>query len=312
LDKPYFFTGRMTETLHADAFELASDTDFKRLQYNRNRTYGPKHGRWLQRDPLGRRPDPPLATLEVAKQYTDGMNLHEYTSGHPTGVADPLGLVKEKLVDWVVTKQELSEAGRELLHDYIDHIKVGGKKVTKADLIREARAIRKLGGKYVVSAIVGAATIVLADPNVAYAPTGEINSEWLDECICCECKRYDFRDLYWGHVFEETEPYWFFWPFPERKKIWTADFRKQDRWNLNRSVLETRRFDHLMRRRECIQKAWEFDKKLPLEVFGNKLMPPLDNAKPGSTVLQQTWGQAWECGECGMVDLEDRYFYTPE
>jgi RHS repeat-associated protein len=61
----------------ADAFELASDTDFKRLQYNRNRTYGPKHGRWLQRDPAG---------------YVDGMNVYEYDHSHPTIENDPFGL----------------------------------------------------------------------------------------------------------------------------------------------------------------------------------------------------------------------------
>jgi RHS repeat-associated protein len=55
-------------------------------------TYDPKHGRWLQRDPLGRRPDPPLATLEVAKQYTDGMNIYAYVKSRPTNLVDPEGL----------------------------------------------------------------------------------------------------------------------------------------------------------------------------------------------------------------------------
>jgi len=52
LGNPFLFTGRLTDTLGADALEAASDPDgFRRVQDNRNRTYDPAHGRWLQRDP---------------------------------------------------------------------------------------------------------------------------------------------------------------------------------------------------------------------------------------------------------------------
>jgi hypothetical protein len=40
--------------------------------------YDPKHGRWLQRDPLG---------------YVDGMNLYEYVKSAPPRLLDPDGLV---------------------------------------------------------------------------------------------------------------------------------------------------------------------------------------------------------------------------
>jgi hypothetical protein len=40
--------------------------------------YNPKHGRWLQRDPIG---------------YVDGMNLYVYVRCLPTGDQDPTGLI---------------------------------------------------------------------------------------------------------------------------------------------------------------------------------------------------------------------------
>jgi len=78
LGNPFLFTGRLTDTLDADDREAGNDADgFRRLQDNRNRTYDPKHGRWLQRDPLGVRPDAPKGTIIPIKQYTDGSDLYE-------------------------------------------------------------------------------------------------------------------------------------------------------------------------------------------------------------------------------------------
>lgn len=77
VDNPYYFTGRLTDTLHASDLLVANDPHFRRLQDNRNRTYDPKHGRWLQRDPL---------------QYVDGMNLFEYSMSAPLVRQDPLGM----------------------------------------------------------------------------------------------------------------------------------------------------------------------------------------------------------------------------
>ena len=41
------------------------------------RTYSPRLGRWLQRDPLG---------------YVDGVNMYEYVASRPLGMVDPTGL----------------------------------------------------------------------------------------------------------------------------------------------------------------------------------------------------------------------------
>ena len=93
LGNPFLFTGRLTDTLGADALEAASDPDgFRRVQDNRNRIYDPAHGRWLQRDPLGVRPDPPAGALEPVKQYTDGMSVYEYVRNNPVNRQDWAGL----------------------------------------------------------------------------------------------------------------------------------------------------------------------------------------------------------------------------
>ncbi|MHC4444550.1 MAG: RHS repeat-associated core domain-containing protein [Planctomycetota bacterium] len=91
LHNSYFFTGRITDTLHASDDEVGNDPDFHRLQDNRNRSYDPKHGRWLQRDPLGVRLDAPKATIDPRKQYTDGMNLYVYARSSPISYYDPYG-----------------------------------------------------------------------------------------------------------------------------------------------------------------------------------------------------------------------------
>jgi len=96
LDNPFLFTGRLTDTINdaAVTYADADTTGFRRLQDNRNRTYDPKHGRWLQRDPLGVRPNPPKGTIIPIKQYTDGMNGYEYVGSIPTRKRDPLGLAE--------------------------------------------------------------------------------------------------------------------------------------------------------------------------------------------------------------------------
>jgi len=54
--------------------------------------YDPKHGRWLQRDPLGVRPGR-RAVLRPANQYRDGMSLYQYVRGNPPRRVDPTGLL---------------------------------------------------------------------------------------------------------------------------------------------------------------------------------------------------------------------------
>lgn len=101
VDNPYFFTGRTTDTLHTSSILVSTDPNFKRLQDNRNRTYDPKHGRWLQRDPIS----PPYTTVssdgpaeslsdpDTTRQYTDGADLYQYAKGKPTGSTDDSGLI---------------------------------------------------------------------------------------------------------------------------------------------------------------------------------------------------------------------------
>jgi RHS repeat-associated protein len=84
VDNPYLFTGRTTDTLHATDPLVINDPDFLRLQDNRNRIYGPKHGRWLQRDPLG---------------YVDSANLYEAALSSPGNYVDPMGMRV-----WVMTQ----------------------------------------------------------------------------------------------------------------------------------------------------------------------------------------------------------------
>jgi len=82
LDNPFLFTGRLTNTLDADDQLTGNDPHFKRLQDNRNRTYDPKHGRWLQRDP---------------EEYVDGINLYEYCGSNSINNVDPMGLKDYKI-----------------------------------------------------------------------------------------------------------------------------------------------------------------------------------------------------------------------
>jgi hypothetical protein len=57
--------------------------------------YDPKHGRWLQRDPLGVRPDAPRGRIEPARQSDRGANRYEGMGSNPQKLVDPMGL-KEK------------------------------------------------------------------------------------------------------------------------------------------------------------------------------------------------------------------------
>ena len=78
------------------------------LYYNRARYYGPKFGRFWQRDPnetglvlmstlaMNAKPQSVLAGLTAEAQYTDGTNLYEVIQSRPTWSSDPGGLATEE------------------------------------------------------------------------------------------------------------------------------------------------------------------------------------------------------------------------
>ncbi len=73
-DADFLFQGRWLE-------EFANESNSVRLYHFRNRAYGPKLGRFLQKDPIG--------------VWGDGMKLgngYAYVGNSPTGLVDPLGL----------------------------------------------------------------------------------------------------------------------------------------------------------------------------------------------------------------------------
>ncbi len=81
-DADFLFQGRWLE-------RYVSDTKKVRLYHFRKRAYGPKLGRFLQRDPLG---------------YGDGLNLYEFEKSTPILLSDPTGGVYSR-------KREEGKAG---------------------------------------------------------------------------------------------------------------------------------------------------------------------------------------------------------
>ncbi|MBN2130246.1 MAG: RHS repeat-associated core domain-containing protein [Sedimentisphaerales bacterium] len=71
------------------------------------RSYSPRLGRWLQRDPIG---------------YVDGVNMHEYVGSSPVGWLDPLGLTRLG-----------EEWGGEVSGNYVKHERSDGSKKKKKD-----------------------------------------------------------------------------------------------------------------------------------------------------------------------------------
>jgi len=54
--------------------------------------YDPKHGRWLQRDPLGVRVDI-RGRINSIRHYNDGVNLYKYAASNPTNMMDAFGTI---------------------------------------------------------------------------------------------------------------------------------------------------------------------------------------------------------------------------
>lgn len=104
---PYHFTGRR--------LDLVGDTGVAGLRpvyHYRARSYAPRHGRFLQRDPGAAVPDilalreastqttlptlfrsNPLSDPRLSALYPDGMNVYEYAASRPTAFVDPTGRI---------------------------------------------------------------------------------------------------------------------------------------------------------------------------------------------------------------------------
>ncbi|WP_146663832.1 RHS repeat-associated core domain-containing protein [Anaerohalosphaera lusitana] len=86
-ENPYLYTGRRLDILDGGSLKL---------QYSRHRYYDPQTGRFLQKDPLGIVPDANKnSPLAATRQYSDGMNLYNYTSASPITSTDPDGLIRK-------------------------------------------------------------------------------------------------------------------------------------------------------------------------------------------------------------------------
>ncbi len=78
------FTGRETDFIHSDQLKL---------QYNRNRYYCSRLGRWMTQDPLGIVPNGQFTNnFQVTEQFTDGLNIYNYAKSNSIKYSDLQGL----------------------------------------------------------------------------------------------------------------------------------------------------------------------------------------------------------------------------
>lgn len=81
--------------------------------------YDPGTGRWLERDPIGTRPEGPYGVVRIGQQYRDGMNLYQYAQSQPTIRRDPRGL--SSCMDECVSGCPRVKAGQEVWHGNTGH-----------------------------------------------------------------------------------------------------------------------------------------------------------------------------------------------
>jgi RHS repeat-associated protein len=90
LGNAYFFTGRRMHHFDSNLIDLGPAPNTA-IQHNRARHYDPENGMWLQRDPLVTS-ILPGRTGRPSREYSDGMNLYQYTISNPTTYTDYDGL----------------------------------------------------------------------------------------------------------------------------------------------------------------------------------------------------------------------------
>ena len=93
IGNPYYFTGRRIDFVGVSVFMI---------QYNRNRFYDYKTGRWLNQDPFGLNVNGSCQNgFMTTLQYIHGMNLYHYNDNNPINQTDPMGLGwLTKVVTW--------------------------------------------------------------------------------------------------------------------------------------------------------------------------------------------------------------------
>jgi RHS repeat-associated protein len=80
---PYYFTGRELDSIDSNALKI---------MYYRARYYDPTTGRFIQRDPLGTQINT-KNEFDVLNQYSESLDLFEYTISNPVKFKDPQGLI---------------------------------------------------------------------------------------------------------------------------------------------------------------------------------------------------------------------------
>jgi len=97
--------GLFVDRLDGNSVSMSLLPDTREIYHNRNRTYHPGLGRFLQKDPnatgmvlltaqlaSGTNSPPQLTQMDLESLYENGINLCQYQSSHPNNGRDPLGL----------------------------------------------------------------------------------------------------------------------------------------------------------------------------------------------------------------------------
>ena len=95
ISNPYLFTGRRLDNLNYNS--ATNQYDYE-IMYYRNRYYDTGMGRFLQHDSLGIVPNAQNPNkFQVARQFSDGMNIYQYVKSNPRIYTDPEGQLKRKM-----------------------------------------------------------------------------------------------------------------------------------------------------------------------------------------------------------------------
>lgn len=170
-----------------------------------NGMYDARHGRWLQRDPLGVRPDASSTQTRPHRQYADGANLYDYVGGEPTDVLDPFGnagIDREwpKEVERGLSADDLRKLEKKTKDKAMKKkIRKARKMVEEAERLAEKtkgnrRRVRRGGG----GAIFGAILVILMNPSEASAP----ELPWQPPTNPAECGQCECRKVLWIYYYD--------------------------------------------------------------------------------------------------------------